>query len=79
MNRSVLEAFFGRSLARPKWAKARAQKTSAIEKAEVVVNVEVALVILAPDELKGEKEIAELIMHQERPHEAFLDYRSLYR
>lgn len=40
MNLSVLEAVLGSIFARPKYAKPRAQNTPAIEKAEVVVNVE---------------------------------------
>lgn len=40
---SVLEAVFGSSHARPTYAKARAPKTPAMEKAEVVVNTWVAV------------------------------------
>lgn len=46
VNLSVLEAVFGSALMRPKYAKARAPKTPAIEKAEVVVNSEVVTVMV---------------------------------
>ena len=45
VNLSVLEAVLGSSFTTPKYAKARAQNTPAIERAEVAVNAEVVSVM----------------------------------
>ena len=46
---SVLEAVLGSNFARPIYAKARAPKTPAMENAEVVVNIGVAVALVMGD------------------------------
>lgn len=65
VNLSVLEAVLGSSFARPKYAKARAPKTPAIEKAEVAVNAKVVSAMVTLEEAatafpdrEGSKEVA---------------------